>query len=76
MESAPPRSTGSPDAGADLDAVRRIVLGGLGGLRARVFLDLAKRIFGDLSDYASLIGRWIDALEHRLPGGLHDAKDL
>jgi nucleotidyltransferase substrate binding protein (TIGR01987 family) len=27
--------------------------------------DLAKRIFGDLSGYASLIGRWIDALERR-----------
>ncbi len=34
--------------------------------------DLAMRIFGDLSGYASLIARWIDALEHRLssePGG-------
>lgn len=38
--------------------------------------DLAKRIFADLSAYASLVGRWIDALERRLPAGSSEGSDL
>lgn len=46
MGSAPAQSVGSPGTDGDLDAVRRIVLGGLRGLRARVFL-FGSRARGD-----------------------------